>query len=85
MQNHLKEQLESIEQTRTVWHMQLDHQRNRVLRINLLIRYLGPCFLVLLLLDPRRQSCWGARLPADAAAAAAAASRRAHVHSGRKC
>ncbi len=24
-------------QTRTVWHMQLDHQRNRVLRINLLI------------------------------------------------
>jgi hypothetical protein len=27
-----------MEQTRTVWHMQLDHQRNRVLRINLLIR-----------------------------------------------
>lgn len=26
-----------MEQTRTVWHMQLDHQRNRVLRINLLI------------------------------------------------
>ncbi|EFN55977.1 hypothetical protein CHLNCDRAFT_145324 [Chlorella variabilis] len=33
----LKEVLESMEQTRTVWHMQLDHQRNRVLRINLLI------------------------------------------------
>ncbi|PSC69475.1 Magnesium transporter MRS2-4 [Micractinium conductrix] len=33
----LKETLENIEQTRTVWHMQLDHQRNRVLRINLLI------------------------------------------------
>ncbi|PRW56958.1 Magnesium transporter MRS2-4 isoform A [Chlorella sorokiniana] len=33
----LKEVLENIEQTRTVWHMQLDHQRNRVLRINLLI------------------------------------------------
>lgn len=35
--NGLREQLEGMEQTRTVWHMQLDHQRNRVLRINLLI------------------------------------------------
>jgi hypothetical protein len=26
-----------MEQTRTVWHMTLDHQRNRVLRVNLLI------------------------------------------------
>lgn len=33
----MKELLESIEQTRTVWHMTLDHQRNRVLRVNLLI------------------------------------------------
>ncbi|KAL4424906.1 hypothetical protein ABPG77_002129, partial [Micractinium sp. CCAP 211/92] len=33
----LKEALETIDQTRTVWHMQLDHQRNRVLRVNLLI------------------------------------------------
>ena len=37
----MKEMLENIEQTRTVWHMQLDHQRNRVLRINLLIRWGG--------------------------------------------
>lgn len=33
----LREVLENMEQTRTVWHMQLDHQRNRVLRVNLLI------------------------------------------------
>jgi magnesium transporter len=33
----LREMLETMEQTRTVWHMQLDHQRNRVLRVNLLI------------------------------------------------
>lgn len=33
----LTEMLETMEQTRTVWHMQLDHQRNRVLRVNLLI------------------------------------------------
>ena len=33
----LNEMQENIEQTRTVWHMQLDHQRNRVLRVNLLI------------------------------------------------
>jgi hypothetical protein len=38
LQSSLKEELETIEQTRTVWHMQLDHQRNRVLRVNLLIR-----------------------------------------------
>lgn len=37
MQSALKELLETMEQTRTVWHMQLDHQRNRVLRVNLLI------------------------------------------------
>lgn len=37
MQGSLKELLENMEQTRTVWHMQLDHQRNRVLRVNLLI------------------------------------------------
>ena len=41
-QTSLKEVLENIEQTRTVWHMQLDHQRNRVLCINLLIRW-GLC------------------------------------------
>ncbi len=33
----LNEMIENMEQTRTVWHMQLDHQRNRVLRVNLLI------------------------------------------------
>lgn len=33
----LEELLENIEQTKTVWHMQLDHQRNRVLRVNLLL------------------------------------------------
>lgn len=33
----LKEMLENIEQAQSVWHMQLDHQRNRVLRLNLLI------------------------------------------------
>lgn len=37
-QDSLKEVLDNMDQTRTVWHMQLDHQRNRVLRINLLIR-----------------------------------------------
>ena len=41
LQTSLKEELENIEQTRTVWHMQLDHQRNRVLRVNLLIRWGG--------------------------------------------
>ena len=41
LQGMMKEMLENIEQTRTVWHMQLDHQRNRVLRINLLIRWGG--------------------------------------------
>jgi hypothetical protein len=36
-QGALREILDNIEQTRTVWHMQMDHQRNRVLRVNLLI------------------------------------------------
>lgn len=42
----LNEMLENMEQTRTVWHMQLDHQRNRVLRINLLISIASFCGLV---------------------------------------
>ncbi len=33
--------LENIEQTQSVWHMQLDSQRNRVLRLNLLISIMG--------------------------------------------
>jgi magnesium transporter len=33
----LTERIENIEQVRDVWHMQLDHQRNRVLRVNLLL------------------------------------------------
>jgi hypothetical protein len=37
-QGALKEVLENMDQTRTVWHMQLDHQRNRVLRLSLIIR-----------------------------------------------
>ena len=36
-QSHLKEVEASMDQTQTVWHMQLDHQRNRVLRMNLLM------------------------------------------------
>lgn len=36
-QSHLKELEASLDQTQTVWHMQLDHQRNRVLRLNLLM------------------------------------------------
>jgi len=36
-QSTLAEMMENMEQTRTVWHMQLDHQRNRVLRVNLLV------------------------------------------------
>ena len=42
----LNEMLENMEQTRTVWHMQLDHQRNRVLRINLLISIASFCGLM---------------------------------------
>ncbi|KFM28835.1 Magnesium transporter MRS2-4 [Auxenochlorella protothecoides] len=34
---YLSELEASMEQTKTVWHMQLDHQRNRVLRVNLLM------------------------------------------------
>lgn len=37
MQGYLSELEASMEQTKTVWHMQLDHQRNRVLRVNLLM------------------------------------------------
>lgn len=33
----LTERIENIDQVREVWHMQLDHQRNRVLRVNLLL------------------------------------------------
>lgn len=37
VQGHLNECLESLETTRHVWNMSLDHNRNRILRVNLLI------------------------------------------------
>ena len=37
IQSALKELSENLEQNRMVWHMQLDHQRNNVLKFNVML------------------------------------------------
>ena len=43
IQSALKELSENLDQNRVVWHMQLDHQRNKVLRFNVMLSIASLC------------------------------------------